>query len=175
MPNDARGDSLSIIGSFIWITVAPAPVGPLLTVAQLRERTLLAVFGLVSLVLTVFVAVPGVIVLVALVVVAFVVLALPVFLVPVVFVLVGLNGSVCPPGWQEGKDIGDRTSSAVDDRRQIVGADFQQENSLRRRTSGGLWHRDEELKNIFVQQVGDLFDLIEARSTQQAKADRSAF
>src|SRR5579862_7121779 len=85
MPNDARDDSLSVIGPFIWITVAPAPVGLLLTVAQLRERTLLVVFGLVSLVLTVFVVVPAVIVLVALVVVAFVVFALPVFLVPVVF------------------------------------------------------------------------------------------
>src|SRR5579862_2384009 len=57
--------------------------------------------------------------------------------------LARLNGMDCPPGWQECKDIGDRTSSAVDDRRQIVGAHFQQENSLRRRTSGRLWHRDE--------------------------------
>jgi hypothetical protein len=59
----------------------------LLPVVQLNESTLLVALGLVPLVRAVFIAVPGVIVLVAPVVVAFVVLAVPVFLVPVVSVL----------------------------------------------------------------------------------------
>ena len=67
--------------------MAPTPIGPLLPVAQLSEPTLLVVFGLVPLERAVFIAVPGVIVLVALVVVAFVVLTVPVFLAPVVSVL----------------------------------------------------------------------------------------
>jgi hypothetical protein len=88
----AHGDLLSVVGSDIWITVAPAPVGPLLPVVQLNESTLLVALGLVPLVRAVFIAVPGVIVLVAPVVVAFVVLAVPVFLVPVVSVLGGGSG-----------------------------------------------------------------------------------
>jgi len=56
--------------------VAPVPVGGLLSRVQLDESTLLVVIGLVALVCTVFIAVPGVIVLVALVVVALAVLAL---------------------------------------------------------------------------------------------------
>lgn len=80
-------DLLSVLGSDIWITVPPVPVGPLLPVAQLNESTLLVVLGLVPLVRAVFIAVPGVIVLVVLVVVPFVVLPLSVFLVPVVSVL----------------------------------------------------------------------------------------
>src|ERR1022692_1096508 len=76
----AHGDSLSVI----WITVAPTPVDGLLPAAQLHERPLLVVLGLVPLVRMVFTAVPGVIVLVALVVVALVVLALPIFLVSIV-------------------------------------------------------------------------------------------
>jgi len=91
----AHGDLLSVLGSDIWITVAPTPVGPLLPAAQLNESTLLVVLGLVPLVRAVFIAVPGVIVLVALVVVAFVVLTVPVFLVPVVSVLRAGSGHHC--------------------------------------------------------------------------------
>jgi hypothetical protein len=78
-PN-AQFDSLPII----WIIVAPIPVDALLPAVQLHESTPLMVFGLVSLVRTIFITVPSVIVLVTLVVVAPVVLALPVFMVPVV-------------------------------------------------------------------------------------------
>jgi len=64
--------------------VAPLPVVGLLPGTQLNESMLLAVFGLVPLVRTVFVGVPIVIVLVALVVIALVVLGLFVFFFPVV-------------------------------------------------------------------------------------------
>src|ERR1700675_1174564 len=73
-------DSLPVI----WIIVTPVPVDALLPAVQLHESTPLVVFGLVSLVRTIFITVPVVIVLVTLVVVAPVVLALPVFMVPVV-------------------------------------------------------------------------------------------
>ena len=66
--------------------MTPVPVAGLLVAAQLNESMLLVVLGLVPLVRPVFIAVPGVIVLVALIVVALVVLALPIFLVPVVLV-----------------------------------------------------------------------------------------
>ena len=67
--------------------MTPTPVGPLLLLAQLTESTILVALAPVPLILAVFIAVPGVVVLVGLVVVAFVVLALPVFLVAVVLVL----------------------------------------------------------------------------------------
>jgi hypothetical protein len=41
-----HGDLLSVLGSDIWITVAPAPISPLLPVGQLNESTLLVVLGL---------------------------------------------------------------------------------------------------------------------------------
>jgi hypothetical protein len=78
-PN-AHCDSLPVI----WIVVAPTPVDAPLPAVQLHESTPLVVFGLVPLVRTIFITVPGVIVLVTLVVVAPVVFALPVFMVPVV-------------------------------------------------------------------------------------------
>jgi len=74
-----HGDSLSVV----WIIVAPVKVDGLLSAVQLNESTLFMVLGLVPLVRAVFIAVPGVIVLVALVVVALVVFALSVFLAPV--------------------------------------------------------------------------------------------
>jgi hypothetical protein len=70
--------------SVIWITVTPVPVDALLPGAQLNERSLLVVLGLIPLVRAVFVGVPVVIVLVALVVVTLVVLALSVFVVPII-------------------------------------------------------------------------------------------
>jgi hypothetical protein len=74
----AHGDSLSVIR----VVVTPVPVTVLLPFAGVVEVALLVVLGLVLLVRTVFIVVPGVIVLVASVVVALVVLALPVFVVP---------------------------------------------------------------------------------------------
>ncbi len=68
----------------IWIVVTPIPVGGLLSRVQLDESLLLVVIGLVALIRAVFIAVPGVIVLVALVIVALVVLALLFFVVLVV-------------------------------------------------------------------------------------------
>jgi hypothetical protein len=86
---------LSSSSSVIWITVTPVPVDGLLPGTQLNERSLLVALGLIPLVRAVFIAVPGVIVLVALVVVALVVLALPIFLVvlalPIVLVPVVLR------------------------------------------------------------------------------------
>lgn len=69
--------------SVVWIIVAPVPVDGLLLSVQPNESTPLVVLGLVPLVRAVFIAVPGVIVLVAPVVVTPVVLDFPIFLVPV--------------------------------------------------------------------------------------------
>lgn len=71
----------------IRITVAPVPVDTLLSAAQLNKSTPLVALGLISLVGTVFIAVPGVIIPVTLIVVALVVLALPVFFLPVLIIL----------------------------------------------------------------------------------------
>lgn len=65
--------------------MAPVKVDGLLPTVQFNESTLLVVLGLIPLVRAVFIAIPGVIVLVTIVAVALVVLALSIFLVPVVF------------------------------------------------------------------------------------------